>query len=136
MNLGSHTCWASVLPLSRYPAWSCFHTRRMPSAFSHVPLTHRSTRGQTQKLTLEESPGGFGGWASTGQLEYLCQCEWGGCLSISWALFLEFCVWLAYIGLQEAIFNKSTGKVILKTFSLYKKLLTLLRAGHDQGKSR
>ena len=96
----------------------------MPSAFSHVPLTHRSTRGQTQKLTLEESPGGFGGWASTGQLEYLCQCEWGGCLSISWALFLEFCVWLAYIGLQEAIFNKSTGKVILKTFSLYKKLLS------------
>ena len=44
-------------------------------------------------------------------------------------------VWAAYIGLQEAIFNKSTGKVILKTFSLYKKLLTLLRAGHDQGKS-
>lgn len=55
-------------------------------------------------------------------------------LSISLALSLEFCVWLAYIGLQEAIFNKSTGKVILKTFSLYKKLLTLLRAGHDQGK--
>lgn len=43
-------------------------------------------------------------------------------------------MWLACIALQEAIFNKSTGKVILKTFSLYKKLLTLLRAGHDQGK--
>lgn len=55
-------------------------------------------------------------------------------LSISLALYLEFCVWLACIRLQEAIFNKSTGKVILKTFSLYKKLLTLLRAGHDQGK--
>jgi hypothetical protein len=39
-----------------------------------------------------------------------------------------------HIGLQEAIFNKSTGKVVLKTFSLYRKLLTLLRAGHDQGK--
>ncbi|XP_066877704.1 cytochrome b-245 chaperone 1 isoform X3 [Kogia breviceps] len=33
---------------------------------------------------------------------------------------------------QEAIFNKSTGKVVLKTFSLYRKLLTLCRAGHDQ----
>lgn len=101
-----------------------------------MPLTHKEyKKSDTQKLTLEESPGGFGGWASTGHLDYLCWCEWGGCLSISLALFLEFCVWLAYIGLQEAIFNKSTGKVILKTFSLYKKLLTLLRAGHDQGKS-
>lgn len=36
---------------------------------------------------------------------------------------------------QEAIFNKSTGKVVLKTFSLYKKLLTLSRAGHDQGQA-
>ncbi|GAB5581448.1 cytochrome b-245 chaperone 1 [Prionailurus iriomotensis] len=33
---------------------------------------------------------------------------------------------------QEAVFNKGTGKVVLKTFSLYKKLLTLFRAGHDQ----
>lgn len=49
-------------------------------------------------------------------------------------LFLEVCVWSMHIGLQEAIFNKSTGKVVLKTFSLYRKLLTLLRAGHDQGK--
>lgn len=38
--------------------------------------------------------------------------------------------WLVF---QEAIFNKSTGKVVLKTFSLYKKLLTFCRAGHDQG---
>lgn len=37
--------------------------------------------------------------------------------------------------LQEAIFNKSTGKVTLKTFSLYRKLLTLSRAGHDQGEA-
>lgn len=37
--------------------------------------------------------------------------------------------------LQEAIFNKNTGKVILKTFSLYRKLLTLSRAGHDQGEA-
>lgn len=36
---------------------------------------------------------------------------------------------------QEAIFNKSTGKVVLKTFSLYRKLLTLFRAGHDQGEA-
>ncbi|XP_016044243.1 cytochrome b-245 chaperone 1 isoform X2 [Erinaceus europaeus] len=33
---------------------------------------------------------------------------------------------------MEAIFNKSTGKVILKTSSLYRKLLTLSRAGHEQ----
>lgn len=40
-----------------------------------------------------------------------------------------------HVGFQEAIFDKSTGKVVLKTFSLYKKLLTLFRAGHDQGES-
>lgn len=37
---------------------------------------------------------------------------------------------------QEAVFNKNTGQVVLKTFSLYRKLLTLLRAGHDQGEAR
>lgn len=37
--------------------------------------------------------------------------------------------------LQEAIFDKSTGKVVLKTFSLYRKLLTLSRVGHDQGEA-
>lgn len=73
-------------------------------------------------------------WVSTGHMSYLYPCGWGRYRSISAALSLEFRVWLAYVGLQEAIFNKSTGKVILKTFSLYKKLLTLLRAGHDQGK--
>lgn len=40
--------------------------------------------------------------------------------------------WLA---LQEAIFDKSTGKVVLKTFSLYRKLLTFSRVGHDQGEA-
>lgn len=39
-------------------------------------------------------------------------------------------LWLVF---QEAVFNKSTGQVVLKTFSLYRKLLTLFRAGHDQG---
>nr|XP_035949037.1 cytochrome b-245 chaperone 1 isoform X3 [Halichoerus grypus] len=33
---------------------------------------------------------------------------------------------------QEAVFNKSTGQVVLHTFSLYRKLLTLFRTGHDQ----
>lgn len=41
-------------------------------------------------------------------------------------------LWLVF---QEAVFDKGTGKVMLKTFSLYKKLLTLFRAGHDQGEA-
>lgn len=36
---------------------------------------------------------------------------------------------------QEAIFEKDAGKVYLKSFSLYKKLLTFSRAGHEQGKA-
>nr|XP_051694779.1 cytochrome b-245 chaperone 1 isoform X1 [Oryctolagus cuniculus] len=57
--------------------------------------------------------------------------------SLGWKLFyVTGCLLVAVQNLEdweEAIFNKNTGKVILKTFSLYRKLLTLLRAGHDQG---
>uniref|UniRef100_A0A8C4PIJ2 Essential for reactive oxygen species protein n=1 Tax=Equus asinus asinus TaxID=83772 RepID=A0A8C4PIJ2_EQUAS len=56
--------------------------------------------------------------------------------SLGWKLFyVTGCLFVAVQNLEdweEAIFNKSTGKVVLKTFSLYKKLLTLSRAGHDQ----
>ncbi|VTJ71065.1 Hypothetical predicted protein [Marmota monax] len=56
--------------------------------------------------------------------------------SLGWKLFyVTGCLFVAVQNLEdweEAIFNKSTGKVVLKTFSLYRKLLTLLRAGHDQ----
>ncbi|XP_012658636.1 uncharacterized protein C17orf62 homolog [Otolemur garnettii] len=56
--------------------------------------------------------------------------------SLGWKLFyVTGCLFVAVQNLEdweEAIFNKNTGKVILKTFSLYKKLLTLFRAGHDQ----
>lgn len=56
--------------------------------------------------------------------------------SLGWKLFyVTGCLFVAVQNLEdweEAIFNKSTGKVILKTFSLYRKLLTLSRAGHDQ----
>ncbi|XP_062071850.1 cytochrome b-245 chaperone 1 [Lepus europaeus] len=56
--------------------------------------------------------------------------------SLGWRLFyVTGCLLVAVQNLEdweEAIFNKNTGKVILKTFSLYRKLLTLLRAGHDQ----
>ncbi|XP_042552512.1 cytochrome b-245 chaperone 1 [Dipodomys spectabilis] len=56
--------------------------------------------------------------------------------SLGWKLFyVTGCLFVAVQNLEdweEAIFNKSTGKVILKTFSLYQKLLTLLRAGQDQ----
>ncbi|XP_014644872.1 PREDICTED: uncharacterized protein C17orf62 homolog isoform X2 [Ceratotherium simum simum] len=56
--------------------------------------------------------------------------------SLGWKLFyVTGCLFVALQNLEdweEAVFNKSTGKVVLKTFSLYKKLLTLSRAGHDQ----
>ncbi|KAI5277318.1 cytochrome b-245 chaperone 1 isoform X1 [Manis pentadactyla] len=56
--------------------------------------------------------------------------------SLGWKLFyVTGCLFVAVQHLEdweEAIFNKSTGKVVLKTFSLYKKLLTFCRAGHDQ----
>ncbi|XP_063512453.1 cytochrome b-245 chaperone 1 isoform X5 [Pongo pygmaeus] len=56
--------------------------------------------------------------------------------SLGWKLFyVTGCLFVAVQNLEdweEAVFDKSTGKVVLKTFSLYKKLLTLFRAGHDQ----
>ncbi|XP_004463730.2 cytochrome b-245 chaperone 1 [Dasypus novemcinctus] len=56
--------------------------------------------------------------------------------SLGWKLFyVTGCLFVAVQNLEdweEAIFNKNTGKVVLKTFSLYRKLLTLCRAGHDQ----
>ncbi|XP_006886366.1 PREDICTED: uncharacterized protein C17orf62 homolog [Elephantulus edwardii] len=56
--------------------------------------------------------------------------------SLGWKLFyVTGCLFVAVQNLEdweEAIFNKSTGKVVLKTYSLYRKLLTLCRAGHEQ----
>lgn len=56
--------------------------------------------------------------------------------SLGWKLFyVSGCLFVAVQNLedwQEAIFSKSTGKVVLKTSSLYRKLLTLCRAGHEQ----
>ncbi|XP_016070955.1 PREDICTED: uncharacterized protein C17orf62 homolog [Miniopterus natalensis] len=56
--------------------------------------------------------------------------------SLGWKLFyVTGCLFVAVQNLEdweEAIFDKSTGKIVLKTFSLYKKLLTLFRADHDQ----
>uniref|UniRef100_A0A2K5DTB8 Essential for reactive oxygen species protein n=1 Tax=Aotus nancymaae TaxID=37293 RepID=A0A2K5DTB8_AOTNA len=56
--------------------------------------------------------------------------------TLGWKLFyVTGCLFVAVQNLEdweEAVFDKSTGKVVLKTFSLYKKLLTLFRAGHDQ----
>ncbi|XP_023394419.1 uncharacterized protein C17orf62 homolog [Pteropus vampyrus] len=56
--------------------------------------------------------------------------------SLGWKLFyVTGCLFVALQNLEdweEAIFDKSTGKVVLKTFSLYRKLLTLSRVGHDQ----
>ncbi|XP_025715489.2 cytochrome b-245 chaperone 1 isoform X2 [Callorhinus ursinus] len=59
--------------------------------------------------------------------------------SLGWKLFyVTGCLFVAVQNLEaweEAVFNKSTGQVVLKTFSLYRKLLTLFRTGHDQGGS-
>ncbi|KAL0595782.1 Cytochrome b-245 chaperone 1 [Plecturocebus cupreus] len=56
--------------------------------------------------------------------------------TLGWKLFyVTGCLFVAVQNLEdweEAVFDKSTGKVVLKTFSLYKKLLTLFKAGHDQ----
>uniref|UniRef100_A0A670ILK6 Essential for reactive oxygen species protein n=1 Tax=Podarcis muralis TaxID=64176 RepID=A0A670ILK6_PODMU len=56
--------------------------------------------------------------------------------SLGWKLFyLAGCLFVAVQNLEEweeAIFQKDSGKVFLKTFNLYKKLLTLSRAGHEQ----
>ncbi|XP_028912800.1 cytochrome b-245 chaperone 1 [Ornithorhynchus anatinus] len=55
--------------------------------------------------------------------------------SLGWKLFyVAGCVFVALQNLEdweEAVFNKNTGKVILKSFNLYKKMLTLSRGDHD-----
>ncbi|XP_064351406.1 cytochrome b-245 chaperone 1 isoform X3 [Camelus dromedarius] len=56
-------------------------------------------------------------------------------IGLAAAYYSGGCLFVAVQNLEdweEVVFNKSTGKVVLKTFSLYKKLLTLCRAGHDQ----
>ncbi|XP_057570946.1 cytochrome b-245 chaperone 1 isoform X1 [Hippopotamus amphibius kiboko] len=66
--------------------------------------------------------------------------DWSGCRLLQWSLgwklfYVTGCLFVAVQNLEdweEAVFNKNTGKVVLKTFSLYRKLLTLCRAGHDQ----
>ncbi|XP_077183732.1 cytochrome b-245 chaperone 1 [Paroedura picta] len=56
--------------------------------------------------------------------------------SIGWKLFyIAGCLFVAVQNLEdweEAVFEKDAGKVFLKTFNLYKKLLTLSRGGHEQ----
>ncbi|KAG2460936.1 OGFD3 protein, partial [Polypterus senegalus] len=54
-----------------------------------------------------------------------------------WKLFyVTGCLFVAIQNVEEweeAIFNKSEGSVILKSFNLYTKILTLWRKGHEQG---
>uniref|UniRef100_A0A8D2KRG3 Essential for reactive oxygen species protein n=1 Tax=Varanus komodoensis TaxID=61221 RepID=A0A8D2KRG3_VARKO len=61
---------------------------------------------------------------------YYSDDSWG------WKFFyLVGCLFVAVQNLEdweEAIFQKDAGKVILKSFNLYKKLLTLSKAGHEQ----
>uniref|UniRef100_A0A8D0L529 Essential for reactive oxygen species protein n=1 Tax=Sphenodon punctatus TaxID=8508 RepID=A0A8D0L529_SPHPU len=56
--------------------------------------------------------------------------------SLGWKLFyVTGCLFVAAQNLEEweeAVFDREAGKVSLKTFNLYKKMLTLSRAGHEQ----
>ncbi|XP_076855772.1 cytochrome b-245 chaperone 1 homolog isoform X1 [Brachyhypopomus gauderio] len=56
--------------------------------------------------------------------------------SVLWKLFyITGCLFVALQNMEEwedAVFDKTKGKVELKTFSLYAKILTLWRNGHDK----
>ncbi|XP_020822383.1 cytochrome b-245 chaperone 1 isoform X1 [Phascolarctos cinereus] len=56
--------------------------------------------------------------------------------NLGWKFFyVTGCLFVAVQNLEdweEALFDKTTGKVILKTFNLYKKILTASRACHEQ----
>ncbi|CAH2292126.1 cytochrome b-245 chaperone 1 isoform X1 [Pelobates cultripes] len=54
----------------------------------------------------------------------------------AWKMFyIAGCIFVAIQNMEdweEALFDKKSGKAILKTFNLYKKLLTLCRGGQEQ----
>ncbi|NWR39574.1 CYBC1 protein, partial [Tachuris rubrigastra] len=56
--------------------------------------------------------------------------------SLAWKLFyMTGCFFVAAQNLEqweEAVFDKNKGTVCLKTFNLYKKILTLSKGGHEQ----
>ncbi|XP_019358190.1 PREDICTED: uncharacterized protein C17orf62 homolog [Gavialis gangeticus] len=56
--------------------------------------------------------------------------------TLGWKLFyIAGCLFVAAQNLEEweeAVFDKNKGKVILKTFNLYKKILTFSKGGHEQ----
>ncbi|XP_017690352.1 PREDICTED: uncharacterized protein C17orf62 homolog isoform X2 [Lepidothrix coronata] len=56
--------------------------------------------------------------------------------SLAWKLFyMAGCFFVAAQNLEqweEAVFDKNKGTVCLKTFNLYKKILTLSKGGHEQ----
>ncbi|NXY84490.1 CYBC1 protein, partial [Alcedo cyanopectus] len=56
--------------------------------------------------------------------------------SLAWKLFyMAGCFFVAAQNLEqweEAVFDKTKGTVCLKTFNLYKKILTLSKGGHEQ----
>ncbi|KFV41277.1 Uncharacterized protein C17orf62, partial [Tyto alba] len=57
--------------------------------------------------------------------------------SLAWKLFyMAGCFFVAAQNLEqweEAVFDKNKGTVCLKTFSLYKKILTFSKGGNEQG---
>ncbi|NXI48668.1 CYBC1 protein, partial [Galbula dea] len=56
--------------------------------------------------------------------------------SLAWKLFyVAGCFFVAAQNLEqweEAVFDKKKGTICLKTFNLYKKILTFSKGGHDQ----
>ncbi|XP_063309425.1 cytochrome b-245 chaperone 1 homolog [Pelobates fuscus] len=54
----------------------------------------------------------------------------------AWKMFyIAGCIFVAIQNMEdweEALFDKKSGKAILKTFNLYKKMLTLCRGGQEQ----
>ncbi|KAM3846752.1 cytochrome b-245 chaperone 1 isoform 1-T2 [Vipera latastei] len=95
---------------------SLLHLKRSPGIRSWSVLVGISSIGIAAAYYSEDTLG----W----KLFYLV-----GCLFVA-AQNLE--EWEVLYFPQEAIFEKDAGKVYLKSFSLYKKLLTFSRAGHEQ----
>ncbi|MGH0142529.1 UNVERIFIED_CONTAM: hypothetical protein FKN15_055418 [Acipenser sinensis] len=66
----------------------------------------------------------------------------GFCVADSWMWKLFYVAGCCFVAIQnleeweEAFFDKSKGQVILKSFNLYTKILTMWRKGHEQATER
>ncbi|KAK6478360.1 cytochrome b-245 chaperone 1-like protein [Huso huso] len=88
------------------------------------------------RIHLKRLPG-FRSWALlVGKSFSSLLC--GFCVADSWMWKLFYVAGCCFVAIQnleeweEAIFDKSKGQVILKSFNLYTKILTMWRKGHEQ----